>query len=114
MPDEKTHGCKHCAAGDDVQPEPHPSHRTQLNALARIEGQVRGIRRMIEDGRYCVDILIQTRAVHAALQSVERRVLQRHLETCVRDAFQQDDDGERERKISEILALFGRDTDTLP
>jgi DNA-binding FrmR family transcriptional regulator len=100
--------CPHCAAAQ-AEAAAMPSHRAQLNALARIEGQVRGIRRMIEEGRYCVDILVQAQAVHAALRRVERKVLERHLETCVLAAFQSDDPAERERKIAEILALAGHE-----
>jgi DNA-binding FrmR family transcriptional regulator len=114
MSDEKSAGCPHCAAPAGGGADPHPSHRAQLNALARIEGQVRGIRRMIDEGRYCVDILIQTRAVHAALRRVERRILRRHLETCVREAFQEGNPADREAKIEEILALFDRDGDLVP
>jgi len=64
---------------------------------------------MIEEERYCVDILVQTRAIHAALRQVERRILQAHLETCVSDAFREGTDADQSAKIAEILNLFEKD-----
>ena len=87
----------------------HPRHDSELDALARIEGQVRGIRSMIDEGRYCMDILTQCRAVHAALRRVERNVLESHLEGCVRTAFHSEDKKERAQKVDEILQLFDWD-----
>jgi CsoR family transcriptional regulator, copper-sensing transcriptional repressor len=84
-------------------------HDPEKAALARIEGQVRGIRAMVEDGRYCMDILAQCRAVHAALRKVERNVLGAHLEGCVKTAFRSDDKKERAEKVDEILQLFDWD-----
>jgi DNA-binding FrmR family transcriptional regulator len=83
-----------------------PSHEAELDALSRIEGQIRGIRGMVVEGRYCVDILTQTRAVHAALRRVERNILQSYLETCVTQSFSDGSPEEREEKVREILALF--------
>lgn len=83
-----------------------PSHADQLDSLARIEGQVRGIKGMVVEGRYCVDILIQIRAVHAALRRVERNILESYLETCVQRTFSDGSTAERETKIREILSLF--------
>lgn len=85
-----------------------PKHGAELDGLARIEGQVRGIRRMVAEGRYCVDILNQTRAVHAALRRIERRILKAHLETCVQEAFHHGSEEDRARKIAEILNLLDR------
>lgn len=84
----------------------YPRHDAELDALARIEGQVRGIAGMVVDGRYCIDILTQTRAVHAALRRVERRILQSYLETCVQQTFSEGSPDDRAGKIGEILALF--------
>jgi DNA-binding FrmR family transcriptional regulator len=83
-----------------------PRHDAQLDALARIEGQVRGVRGMVVEGRYCVDILTQTRAIHAALRRVEREILQSYLTNCVQDAFAEGSVDDREQKVTEILALF--------
>jgi DNA-binding FrmR family transcriptional regulator len=84
----------------------YPRHDAELDALARIEGQVRGIRGMVVEGRYCVDILTQVRAVHAALRRVERNILKSYLETCVQQTFSEGEVGEREEKIRELLTLF--------
>ena len=84
----------------------YPRHDAELDALARIEGQVRGIRSMVVEGRYCVDILTQTRAVHAALRRVERNILKSYLDTCVRQAFAEGAPEDREQKVLEILQLF--------
>ncbi|HML90841.1 metal-sensitive transcriptional regulator [Methyloceanibacter sp.] len=83
--------------------------RTQKNArarLARIEGQVRGLARMIADDRYCIDVITQTQAVRAALARVERLVLQDHVEHCVADAVASGDKAERERKIEELISVL--------
>ena len=77
-----------------------------LKRLRRIEGQVRGLQRMVESERYCVDILTQMRAVHAALREVERRILKVHLETCVHRAFTLGSPEERKQKIAEVLSVF--------
>ena len=66
--------------------------------LARIEGQVRGLVRMIDDDRYCIDVITQTQAVRAALARVERLVLQEHVAHCVADAVASGDKTERDRK----------------
>ncbi len=76
--------------------------------LARIEGQVKGIRKMIQDERYCVDILVQTSAVISALKRVEDIVMENHLNTCVVDAIRSDDDQEREKKITELMDLIAK------
>ena len=65
----------------------NPSHKKTLDALKRIEGQVRGIARMVEDRRYCVDILTQLSAISHAVGSVQNNILEKHLDTCVTRAF---------------------------
>ena len=89
-----------------VAPGDYPRHDAELDALSRIEGQVRGIKGMVVDGRYCMDVLIQVRAVHAALRRVERYILKSYLETCVQQTFSEGAAPEREEKIAELLALF--------
>lgn len=89
-----------------ADPCDYPNHDSEIDALSRIEGQVRGLKGMVEDRRYCVDILIQIRAVHAALRRVERNILESYLETCVQRAFTGGSEQEREQKIEEILTLF--------
>lgn len=105
----QTPSCHHGSQippSDGAQAAAPPPHHGELDALARIEGQVRGIQRMIHDGRYCMDILTQTRAIHAALRRVERHVLQAHLQTCVHESFHHGSADDREQKISEILSFF--------
>ena len=79
-----------------------------LNRLSRIEGQVRGISRMVEDDRYCVDLLTQLRAVRAALHRVETEVLRDHLDHCVMGAMTGDDPEERKAKAGELIELLAR------
>lgn len=77
-----------------------------LDRLARLEGQVRGIARMIEEDRYCVDILAQTAAVRSALKGVERLVLESHAHHCVEDAISSGDPKEQREKFKELITLL--------
>lgn len=86
----------------------HPDHNTELHRLSRIIGQLGGVRKMIEDGRYCIDILQQTSAITSAVQSLERAILKKHFEHCVRGAFMASSEKEVEKKIKELLKVFGR------
>jgi CsoR family transcriptional regulator, copper-sensing transcriptional repressor len=86
------------------EPTQFPDHSKQLNRVARIKGQLDGVVRMIEEQRYCVDILTQTAAIRAALKSLEALILEKHIDTCVRQALITDEDAEE--KISELLRLY--------
>ena len=77
-----------------------------LTRLRRIEGQIRGIQKMIEDDRYCVDILTQTSAVAAALRGVEEIVLENHLNTCVADAMKSVDAENKAEKVDEVMNVI--------
>ena len=77
-----------------------------VNRLKSIEGHVRGIQRMLEEGAYCMDIINQNLAVQRALDKVNSLILERHLQTCVTTAIRGDDLAERERVIEEILSVF--------
>lgn len=79
----------------------------RLVALRRIEGQVRGAQKMVEDGRYCIDILNATGAIIGALKRVEADLLQCHLDKCVRSAFEKASEREKSEKIDEICKLMG-------
>lgn len=81
----------------------HAQHADQLVRMRRIGGQVSGIERMIAEGRYCVDILIQLRAVRAALKKVEGHILRRHMQHCVVQALSGE---EAQAKVDELLKLF--------
>ena len=76
--------------------------------LRRIEGQVRGIIGMVDDGRYCMDVLAQTSAAIAGLRGVEDLVMKSHLETCVAEALRSGDEGARRKKIDEVIEAVGR------
>src|SRR5262245_34697306 len=80
--------------------------KSQLTRLGRIEGQVRGVARMIEEDRYCIDVLTQIRAVRAALDRVEQETLSDHLQHCVAHAFHGGDERERQTKIEELLEVL--------
>jgi DNA-binding FrmR family transcriptional regulator len=82
--------------------------KAQLARLGRIGGQVRGVSRMIEDDRYCIDILTQIRALRAALDKVEQEVLSGHLQHCVAHAFSDGDERERRSKIDELIEVLDR------
>lgn len=79
-----------------------------MNRLSRIEGQVRGISRMVEDDRYCVDVLTQLQAVRAALLRVESEVLKDHLDHCVMGAMTGNDLADRQAKATELITLLAR------
>ena len=81
---------------------------TCLTRLARIEGQVRGLSRMIEDDRYCIDIVTQIAAVRAALRRVEEEVLRDHISHCVEHAIVSGNAAEQRRMVSELMDVLGR------
>lgn len=83
--------------------------RTHLTKrLARVEGQVRGVSKMIEEDRYCLDVLTQLRAVRAALVKVEQELLKDHLTHCIEDAIVSGDAAEQRKKAEELIELLGR------
>jgi CsoR family transcriptional regulator, copper-sensing transcriptional repressor len=79
-----------------------------LARLRKIEGQVQGVRRMIESERYCIDILTQIQSVVGALKRVEENILARHLSTCVRESLAGKDRADQDRKLAEIIDVLGR------
>ncbi len=81
-------------------------HESQIVRLNRIEGQVRGIKKMITEERYCIDILTQIRSVSKALDRVQDNILKAHLESCVRDSLSGDDSLDKEEKVNEILEVL--------
>jgi DNA-binding FrmR family transcriptional regulator len=76
--------------------------------LQRIEGQVRGISRMVEEDRYCIDIVTQIAAVRAALRRVEEEILRDHVGHCVEHAIASGNKAEQRRKIEELMAVVSR------
>ena len=83
-------------------------HFKEIPRLKRIRGQVDGVQRMIEEKRYCVEILQQIKAARSALQALENSVLTTHLESCVREAFDAQDGNRAARKIQEIKDFLSR------
>ena len=84
----------------------HPCHKEEIPSLSRVEGQVRGITKMIDEDRYCIDILNQIKAVRNAITSVEGRILKKHMKECVKEALNNEkgfDD-----KVEEVLKTLIR------
>jgi DNA-binding FrmR family transcriptional regulator len=79
-----------------------------LNRLSRIEGQVRGVARMVEEDRYCIDVLTQLRAIRAALARVETEMLKSHLGHCIESAIVSGDQAEQRKKAGELIELLER------
>lgn len=74
--------------------------------LKRIEGQVRGIHKMVQEDRYCMDILAQTRSIMAAMRKVEDQIMENHLHTCVREAMVSSDQNEVNEKVTEVMNVI--------
>jgi|TARA_B100001057_G_scaffold303388_1_gene303607 DNA-binding FrmR family transcriptional regulator len=81
----------------------HPDHSKNLSSLRRIEGQVRGVQQMIDDKRYCMDIVNQIKAMKSALSRVESKILEKHLRSCVTQILNKK---EMEEKITELVKVF--------
>ena len=84
----------------------HPCHEKQLSSLKRIEGQVRGVTKMIEEKKYCIDILNQIKAVKNALSTVEGKIVRNHLQACVKDALE--DNTNFDNKVDELVKALKR------
>tara|TARA_B100001758_G_C18353626_1_gene581372 strand:+ start:1166 stop:1429 length:264 start_codon:yes stop_codon:yes gene_type:complete len=84
----------------------HPCHKEQVASLKRIEGQIRGIQKMIDDQKYCVDILNQIKAVKNSITTVEGKILKKHLNECIKESFSKKDSCDE--KIEEIVKLLKR------
>jgi DNA-binding FrmR family transcriptional regulator len=85
-----------------------PAKTSCLKRLNRIEGQVRGLARMVEEDRYCIDVITQVAAVRAALKRVEDEVLKDHVAHCVEHAISAGDRDEQRRKIAELMHTLGK------
>ncbi len=82
--------------------------KSLINRLGRIEGQVRGVRAMVEQDRYCIDILHQIQAVKAALAKAEDEILKSHASHCVAEAIESGDVEEQRAKFGELVDLFAK------
>ncbi len=79
-----------------------------LKRLGRIEGQVRGLARMLDEDRYCIDIVTQISAVRAALRKVEEEILRDHVGHCVEHAIRSGNKSEQRKKVAELMDVFAR------
>ena len=86
----------------------YPNHESQLIRLNKIGGQLKGIRRMIEDRRYCIDIIDQIKAVRGALDQAQMGVLEKHVHHCVRDSVEAGDGAQLEEKAEELVKVLGK------
>lgn len=86
----------------------HPDHTQNIVALRRIEGQVRGIQKMIERREYCVDIITQLHSVIGAICRVEDEIFKKHIDGCVTDALKGKSHTEKQKKVDEIVGLIAK------
>ncbi len=98
-----------------AQKESHRSMPREASAreglllrLRRIEGQVRGVQKMVEEDRYCPDVLVQMSAIHESLRAVERILMKDHLQHCATEALRSGDDKQAQRTYNELTELFYR------
>jgi len=84
------------------------THKESLSALKRAEGQVRGIQKMVEKEKYCIDIVNQIHAVVNALYRVSEKILAKHIEGCVAETFKRSVRHEKTQKINELMAVIKR------
>lgn len=84
----------------------HASHKEHLPRISRIEGQVRGIKKMVEEEKYCVDILTQIKAARSAMKSLELKILEGHALHCLGSAMESGEQEILEQKLVEIISLL--------
>lgn len=84
----------------------HPDHANQKSRLNRIRGQIDGIERMLDERRYCVDIVQQIKAARSALSGLESAIIETHLRSCVKNALNSNNAFESEEKIQEIMKII--------
>ena len=83
--------------------EQKTTHEEEIVRLNRIAGQVKGVQKMIEDERYCIDILTQISSIQGAIRAVGENILERHLKGCVKQSFSIGDQEDRKKKIDEVI-----------
>jgi DNA-binding FrmR family transcriptional regulator len=84
------------------------THTENKARLARIEGQVKAVGRMIDNGEYCIDIITQIQAARSALQSVSKNILEKHLKHCVSSALAKQNEADIDQKLEEIMTVIKR------
>ncbi|MDH4246829.1 MAG: metal-sensitive transcriptional regulator [Deltaproteobacteria bacterium] len=88
--------------------EQFPDHEGQIVRISRIEGQIKGVRKMIEERRYCIDIAMQIKAITSALKQVEMGVLEKHVHHCMRQAVKSGNAEVLDQKMEEIIKVLAR------
>lgn len=83
-----------------------PVYKSEIPRLNRLIGQLNGIKKMIEEERYCPDIVLQLKAVKANIRGLEQKLLQNHIQHCVKNAFESDDESAKEQSIQEIMQMM--------
>ncbi len=91
-----------------AMPRDESARQDLLLRLRRVEGQVRGVQKMVEDERYCPDVLVQMSAIHESLRAVERILMKDHLQHCATEALRSGDDKQAQRTYNELTELFYR------
>lgn len=86
--------------------EMHPDHAASKKRISRIKGQMEAVARMIDERRYCPEIIYQIRAATNAMKALEQEILRVHLKSCVKTAFQSKDPFEMDEKVNEILKMM--------
>jgi DNA-binding FrmR family transcriptional regulator len=113
QPEDRMPTTKHIARKPRRALRVDPARKAEVQRrLKRIEGQVRGLQRMVNDERYCADILMQVASVQRALSSAGKVLLRNHLEHCVTDAIRSDDPRRAEGVYDEVIGLLSRYTET--
>ena len=107
---EKMH-CHHCSRHDSCESEKKKERsekevKRMLNRLSRIEGQVRGMKKMVEENRYCIDILIQAEAVSAAINAFNKELMSEHIRTCVAENIKAGNDEVIEELVKTLQRLM--------
>jgi DNA-binding FrmR family transcriptional regulator len=103
MKKQKAHKETHRAMPREVD-----ARENLLLRLRRVEGQVRGVQKMVEEDRYCPDVLVQMSAIHESLRAVERILMKDHLQHCATEALRSGDDKQAQRTYDELTELFYR------
>jgi len=94
--------------GQNEKKGPHPINQAALRRLKIIEGQVKGIQRMVEEEKYCIDIVNQISAARSALNNVGKLILRRHIDNCVANAIRNNGENSREI-IDELMQIFSKE-----
>ena len=97
---------KECCCSHKTKERTEKEYKDLINRLSRIEGQVRGIRKMVESDCYCPDILVQVSAVNAALNSFNKVLLANHIRTCVADDIREGNDGTIDELVTVLQKLM--------